>query len=228
MSTILVVEDDRDTSQIVKLYLGHDGHNVLSAYDGVEGLRLATESNPDLIVLDIMLPGMRGTEICKAVRQQSDVPIIMLTARVEEEDRLQGLDLGADDYVTKPFSPRELAARVKAVLRRSARDAAERGPVRIEYEKLVLDTREQSLYVDGNQIKITPTEFRIMALFMRNKGRVYSRDEIIDRVFGYDFDGYDRTVDVHISNLRSKIEDNPNKPKYITTVYGMGYRFGHG
>ena len=127
MSTILIVEDDRDTVEIVKLYLGHDGHKVLSAYDGLEGLRLAREDEPDLIVLDLMLPGMSGTDICRNLRQDSDVPIIMLTARVEEEDRLTGLDLGADDYVPKPFSPRELAARVRAVLRRTAKDESERG-----------------------------------------------------------------------------------------------------
>ena len=225
-TTVLVVEDDPNTVDIVRLYLRRDDHRVLSASDGKEGLRLARQNHPDLIVLDLMLPGMDGTEVCRVLREEgSDVPIIMLTARVEEEDRLTGLDIGADDYMTKPFSPRELAARVRAVLRRTARDQLEMGPHELLHGDIKLDMRNRTAYVREGQIHLTPIEFRLLVLFMRNPGRTFTRDQIIDRVFGYDFDGFDRTVDAHVSNLRGKVEADPVRPRYIRTVYGVGYRF---
>ena len=227
-STVLIVEDDPNTLEIVDLYLRRDGHKVLMTPDGLEGLRLAREAHPDLVVLDLMLPGMDGMEVCRILREESEVPIVMLTARVEEEDRLAGLDMGADDYLTKPFSPRELAARVRAVLRRTARDAMERGPAELAQDDIKVDLHHHAVYIKRAQVILTPTEFRLLVLLMREPGRIFTREQIIDRVFGYDFDGFDRTVDAHVSNLRRKLELDPDKPRYINTVYGVGYRFGNG
>lgn len=225
-STVLILEDDPHTVEVVQLYLRRDGHHVLSATDGIAGVSLAREAQPDLIILDLMLPGMDGLEICRILRQESDVPIVMLTARADEEDRLAGLDLGADDYVTKPFSPRELAARIRAVLRRSARDELEGGAARLDYESISMEMRQRTVHVDGTQIHLTPTEIRLLALLMREPGRTFSRDQIIDRVFGYDFEGFDRTVDSHVYSLRRKLEAAAGDKKYIHTIYGVGYRLG--
>ena len=227
-NTILIVEDNADTARLVRLYLGRDGHKVLAAADGLEGLRLARESRPDLVVLDLMLPGLDGIEVCRALRKESEVPIVILTARVEEEDHLAGLDIGADDYVTKPFSPRELAARVRAVLRRTASDALESGPSELAYGDITVALKSRSVAVRGNQVRLTPTELRLLTLLMREPTRIFTREQIIDRVFGYDFDGFDRAVDAHVSNLRRKLEADPEKPRYIHTVYGAGYRFSDG
>ena len=223
---ILVVEDDRKTSEIIRLYLERDGHQVLSAYDGVEGLELALEEDPDLVVLDLLLPGMGGNEVCRAIRQESDVPIIMLTALSTETDKLEGLDIGADDYVTKPFSPRELAARVRVVLRRTTEDSLDIGPQQLDYGPLKIDFPHHKVLVGDKDVHLTPTEFRILAVMVRESGRVFSRTQLVDRALGYDYDGMERTVDVHILNLRRKIEVDSNKPQYIKTVYGMGYKFG--
>lgn len=220
---ILIIEDDPDTARLVGLYLKRDGHRVLSASDGVDGLRQARVSRPDLIVLDLMLPGMGGMEICRELRDESAVPIVMLTARVEEADMLGGLESGADDYVTKPFSPRVLVARIKAVLRRTAREALERGPQQISHGDVTLDLRRRSVRMAGKVAQLTPTEFRLLSMFMREPGRTFTRDQIIDRVFGYDFDGYDRTVDAHVANLRRRLGANA---RHVHTVYGVGYRFG--
>jgi DNA-binding response OmpR family regulator len=224
-STILIVEDDPNTVEIVKLYLHRDGHRVLTAADGREGLRLARESVPDLVVLDLMLPILDGIEVCHILREESAVPIVMLTARVEEEDRLTGLNMGADDYITKPFSPKELAARVRAVLRRTAKDAVEIGPSEMVQGDIKADLRRRAVYVRNRQVPLTPTEFRLLVLLMREPGRTFTRDQIIDRVFGYDFDGFDRTVDAHVSNLRRKLEADLEKSGYIHTIYGVGYTF---
>ncbi len=220
---ILIIEDDPDTARLVGLYLTRDGHHVLAASDGVEGLRLAREARPDLVVLDLMLPGMSGMDICREMRDESAVPIVMLTARVDEADMLGGLESGADDYVTKPFSPRVLVARIKAVLRRTAREALECGPGEISHGDVVLDLRRRTARVAGEPAQLTPTEFRLLSMFMREPGRTFTRDQIIDRVFGYDFDGYDRTVDAHVANLRRRLGANARQ---VHTVYGVGYRFG--
>ena len=225
-STVLIVEDDPHAVELARLYLSHDGHNVLIAGDGITGLKLAREAHPDLLVLDLMLPGMDGLELCRIVREESAVPIIMLTARVEEEDRLAGLNLGADDYVTKPFSPRELAARVKAVRRRSSREALEQGPTELNYGPVRADLRRRLVTGDDQPLHLTPTEFRLLITLMRHPGRVFSREQIIDRAFGDDFRGFDRTVDAHISSLRRKLESAIKESRYIHTVYGFGYRFG--
>ena len=226
-STVLIVEDDANTANLVGLYLRRDGHRVAHAPDGVTGLRLAREARPDLVVLDLMLPRLDGMEITRALREESSVPIVMLTARVDETDRLQGLDLGADDYVTKPFSPRELAARVRAVLRRTKREAQANGPVKLANGEVELDLKSRQVTIAGASVSLTPTEFSLLEMFIREPGRVFTRDQIIDRVFGYDFDGFDRTVDAHVSNLRRKVHQaSPKGRKYVHTVYGVGYKFG--
>ena len=225
-SKILIVEDDPDSARLVGLYLQRDGHRVLTAEDGIEGLRMARQARPDLVVLDLMLPRLDGLEVCRTLRKESDMAIVMVTARVEEEDRLTGLDLGADDYVTKPFSPKELAARVRAVLRRTAREEAERGPEELAYGEINVDLRTRAVLSGSTELTLTPTEFRLLVMLIREPGRTFTRNQIIDRVFGYDFDGFDRTVDAHIANLRRKLKSNGDKAPYIHTIYGVGYRFG--
>ena len=224
-NTVLIIEDDPHTTELVRLYLSHDGHQVLSASTGPEGLARARESGPDLVVLDLMLPGIDGLEVCRELRAESDVPIVMLTARVEEEDMLAGMGFGADDYVTKPFRPRELAARVKAILRRTGRDSLESGG-ELAYGPLQVSLGKRTVTVGDVQVSLTPTEYRILVLLLREPGRIFSREQIIDRVFGQDFDGFDRTVDTHIYSLRRKLERPLNGTRYIHTIYGMGYRFG--
>jgi DNA-binding response OmpR family regulator len=225
-STVLIVEDDPTTIDFVRMYLRRDGHKVLTAADGEEGLRIARERKPDLVVLDLMLPKLDGVQVCRALREESDIPVIMLTARVDEEERLLGLNVGADDYVTKPFSPRELAARVRAVLRRTARVREDAGPEEISVGGLTVDVTRLVAHGDGTHARLTPTELRILRLLMGEPGRVFGREQIIGRVFGDEFEGFDRTVDTHVSNLRRKLEGDTASPKYIQTVYGAGYRFG--
>ena len=224
--SVLIVEDDPGIARVIRLYLEQAGHCVTSADDGAAGLKMAREAKPDLIVLDMMLPSLDGLEICRALRQESDVPIIMVTARVSEADRLAGLDLGADDYVLKPFSPRELAARVRAVLRRTARQSAPDGLSVIEYADMCIDLERRAVAVGHHKPSLTPTEFRLLAMLAVEPGRAFTRDQIINRVFGYDFEGFDRTVDVHVANLRRKVEPHVGRPRYIQTVHGVGYRFG--
>ena len=223
---IVIVEDDHKTADIVRMYLERDGFDVLIAYDGLDGLDLARDESPDLVILDLLMPGLNGIEVCRALRQESDVPIIMLTALSTEQDKLGGLDLGADDYVTKPFSPLELAARVRAVLRRSQDDFLNRGPWEAEWGDLKIDFHRHSVKVRGEDVHLTPTEFRILGTLARDPGRVYSRSQLVERALGYDFDGLERTVDVHVLNVRRKIEVDSNRPRYIRTVYGIGYKFG--
>ena len=218
---VLVVDDDVKTVELVKLYLNRDGYRVLTAYDGVEALRLARENHPDLIVLDLMLPGIDGLKICRTLRSESDVPIIMLTARTTEQDRLTGLDLGADDYVAKPFSPRELAARVRAVLRRLP---GEHGPTEVRHGELTVDFLKREAFLAGRPLKLTMVEFKLLGVLAMEPGRVFSREQLIEKALGYDFEGFDRTIDVHILNLRRKLEPDPKKPRYIKTVYGAGYK----
>jgi DNA-binding response OmpR family regulator len=188
---------------------------------------MTLEESPDIVLLDLNLPGMDGIEVCMNVRKESQVPIIMVTARVEEDDRLTGLDLGADDYVSKPFSPRELVARVNAVLRRTRRDTEKREETgkQIAAGDVEVDLDRRSATVLGDEIDLTPTEFRLLAYFIETRGRTVSRDQIIESVFGYDFSGYDRTVDTHVSNLRKKLETADPNTEYLKTMYGVGYRF---
>ena len=223
--TILVVDDDVKTVELVKLYLNRDGYKVITSGDGLEALNLARKSHPDLIVLDLMLPGCNGLEICRTLKNESDVPIIMLTARTTEDDKLRGLNLGADDYVTKPFSPRELAARVRAVIRRLPEETLQRGPVEIKRGTITLNFLNREASVSGKTLQLTPSEFKLLGVLAREPGRVFSRQQLIEMVFGYDFEGFDRTIDVHILNLRRKVEPDPDHPRYIKTIYGAGYKF---
>jgi len=218
---VLVVDDDVKTVELVKLYLNRDGYRVLTAYDGPEALHLAREGHPDLIVLDLMLPGIDGLEICRTIRDESDVPIIMLTARTTDQDKLTGLDLGADDYVTKPFSPRELAARVRTVLRRLP---GERGPAEIKRGELTVNFLRHEASLAGRPLNLTEVEFKLLGVLAKESGRVFSRGQLIEKALGYDFEGFDRTIDVHILNLRRKLEPDPSHPRYIKTVYGAGYK----
>jgi len=220
-----VVDDNERIVEVVQAYLEKDAYAVLTAYDGLQALELARHHQPDLIVLDLLLPGMDGLDVCRVLRAEgNEVPIIMLTAKTTEADKLIGLELGADDYVTKPFSPRELVARVRAVLRRVAEEAS-RGPSEIQRGDLVVDFVRHEVRVQGRSIGLTPTEFRLLEVLIKECGRAFSRLELLDRVFGYDFQGLERTVDVHVMNLRKKIEPDPSQPTYVQTVYGVGYKF---
>ncbi len=225
---VLVVDDDVKTVEVVSLYLKHDGYRVLAAYDGIEALRLARESKPDLIVLDIMLPGQDGMEICRALRTESDIPIIMLTARTEEEDKLKGLDLGADDYIVKPFSTRELAARIRTVLRRLPDDGYLRGPEEIVQGKLIVNFVSHQASLAGTNLHLTPAEFKLLGAMIKEPERVFSRGQLVEKAFGYDYEGFDRSIDFHILNLRRKLEPDTAHPTYIKSVYGSGYMFSVG
>ena len=221
---ILVVEDDAKTAATVRLYLEDAGYAVTGVADGESGLQAARSGDFDLVVLDIMLPRLDGTDVCRKLRVDSDVPVIMLTAKTTEDQRIRGLDLGADDYVAKPFSPRELVARVRAVLRRGVPDDDAPAAPLVRGE-LVIDAQGRRVLKNGEEITLTPTEFDLLQMLARRPGRVFSRDEIIDKALGRDFLGMDRTVDAHIMNLRKKIEHDRRRPRYVQTVFGAGYRF---
>ena len=222
--TILVVDDDKKTVDLIRLYLEKDGYRVLTAYDGRQAMDLARRREPGLIILDLMLPRVDGLDVCRILRSESKVPIIMLTAKTTEEDKLVGLDLGADDYVTKPFSPRELVARVRAVLRRVHTEEDD-GPGELVFGDMVVDFVRHEARVNGESIHLTPKEFRLLETMAKQPGRVFSRLELLEHAFGFDYGGFERTVDVHVMNLRKKIEPDPAEPTYIQTVYGLGYKF---
>lgn len=221
---ILVVDDDPKTAASIRLYLEREGYETVVAHGGRRALELARAESPDLLVLDLMLPEVDGYEICRALRAESPVPIVMLTARTTEEDKLRGLDLGADDYIAKPFSPRELVARVRAVLRRaSSSSATADAGATLSCGDLRVDTRAHTVTSDGCPIHLTPAEFKLLEVFVRAPGRAFTRRELADRALGWDFDGFDRTVDAHVKNLRKKLGDGTPR---IETVYGVGYRLG--
>jgi DNA-binding response OmpR family regulator len=221
--TILVVDDDRKTVDLVRLYLERAGYRVRVGYDGRQALELAREQRPDLVVLDLMLPHVDGLDVCHALRQESgQVPIIMLSARSTEADKLGGLETGADDYMTKPFSPAELVARVKAVLRRA--DAGVGEPAQAVFGALVIDNVRHEARLAGTNVRLTPREFRLLQAMARAPDRALSREDLVERAFGFDYDGLERTVDVHVANLRKKIEPNPTRPIYVLTVPGVGYK----
>jgi len=221
--SILVVDDDRKLVELVKLYLERDGYRVLKAYDGQEALELARSKRPNLIILDLMLPKVDGLDVCEILRRESKVPIIMLTAKTTEQDRITGLDLGADDYITKPFSLRELVARVRAVLRRAEGGLAP--PHRLERGDLVIDLEARQVELAGRPVELTPTEFELLATLARHPGRVFDRLQLLEALDHYPSPNIARTIDTHIKNLRKKIEPDPGNPKYIQTVHGVGYRF---
>ncbi|MEW6180622.1 MAG: response regulator transcription factor [Chloroflexota bacterium] len=220
---LLIVDDKLELRQLLRSYLVEEGFEVYTASNGQEALFAARDHKPDLIILDLMMPEMSGFEFLRAFRRESDTPVIVLTARLEENDKVVGLELGADDYVTKPFSMRELTARVRAVLRRM--DKAVAAPERLRRGQIELDRTSRLVWVNGKEVELTPSEFEILAAFMETPGKVFSRLELLERIQGDAYEGYERTIDVHIRNLRLKIEPDPAEPKYIETVYGAGYRF---
>jgi DNA-binding response OmpR family regulator len=224
-STILIIEDDANTAALITLYCEREGFRTFTAADGISGLDKADKEQPDLIILDLMLPEMDGWEVCRRIRQVSDIPVIMLTARGDEIDRVSGLSLGADDYVVKPFSPRELVERVKAVLRRIQRPLQEESQI-LSHAFLRLDLKKRRVSVKGMSVDLTPHEYRLLETLMTSPGRIYTRDELLDRLYPMgEAMVIDRVVDVHIGKLRQKIEPNPPEPQYILTVRGVGYRF---
>jgi DNA-binding response OmpR family regulator len=226
--TVLVIEDDRNTAALVALYMKREGFRVLTAGDGERGLSLAERRRPDLVILDLMLPETDGWDVCRRLRQTSEVPIIMLTARGEEIDRVSGLTLGADDYMVKPFSPRELVARVKAVLRRAPRPDPGRKAV-LTHADILLDLEKRQLSVGGQPVAITPHEYALLETLMSAPGRSFTRNELLDRLYPKgEAVVIDRVVDVHIGKLRQKIEADPSAPRHILTVRGVGYRFAEG
>jgi DNA-binding response OmpR family regulator len=219
---ILVVDDDRKTVDLVRLYLERAGFSVRAGYDGRQALQLAREERPDLVILDLMLPHVDGLDVCHVLRQEiGAVPVIMLSARSTEADKLGGLETGADDYVTKPFSPAELVARVRAVLRRTEPSIVQ---AEARFGALVVDNVRHEARVAGANVRLTPREFRLLQALARDADRPLSRDDLVERAFGYEYEGLERTVDAHVANLRKKIEPNPSRPIYVLTVPGVGYK----
>jgi len=222
---ILIVEDDRNIASLVEQYLQKDGFETVSAANGDNGLALARREDPALVILDINLPGMDGWEVCRALRRDSDVPILMLTARAEEMDRVVGLSIGADDYVVKPFSPRELVERVKAILRRTTARAESPATAILESGPIRLDPERHAVSVDGADVALTPSEFKLLQTMMQAPGKVFSRDELLDRLYDNGGVVVDRVIDVHMGKLRQKLEPDPSTPQFLLTVHGVGYRF---
>ena len=221
--TIMVIDDEKRLVSLVESYLIQEGYRVISANDGKEALPIASREKPDLIILDIMMPEMDGYEFMRTHRSEMDTPIILLTARVDDDERVIGLELGADDYVTKPFRPRELVARVRAVLRRAGKTEPQGKVLQVTDVTLDRDTREVT--IADRSVDLTPSEFDLLTALMASPGRVFSRLDLLDIIQGVRYEGYERTIDTHIKNLRSKIEADSRSPRYIETVYGVGYRF---
>ena len=225
MKTILVVDDEAKIVQLARDYLEHAGFTVRTASDGPTALASVRADKPDLVILDLGLPEMDGLDVTRTLRQESSVPIIMLTARAEETDKLVGLELGADDYVTKPFSPKELVARVRAVLRRLDASRANAGAEMIRAADIALDVPRMRVTIAERAVELTPTEFQLLATLAREPGRIFTRAQLLDAVRGVAFESYERAIDAHIKNIRRKIEPNPREPRYILMVYGVGYKF---
>jgi DNA-binding response OmpR family regulator len=225
-ATVLVVDDERKIRDLVRSYLEHAGYAVLVAESGERALEVVDRAHPDLLVLDLMLPDLSGEEVARTLRARSDVPIIMLTAKVGEEDRVNGFHLGADDYLAKPFSPRELLARVEAVLRRSAGTPIPGEASSFDGGTLVVDRGTRSVVLNGVDVELTRSEFDLLFALTSHPGRVFSRYELVSKVQGYDFEGYERTIDAHVKNLRRKLSEDPKHPRYVVTVIGVGYKFG--
>jgi two-component system response regulator RegX3 len=221
---ILVVEDEKAILEAVTAYLEREGYWVTPVADGAAALEQSSRKAFDLIVLDLNLPKVSGEDVCRRIRDTSDVPIIMLTAKGSEEERIRGLEIGADDYLVKPFSPRELIARVRALMRRAH---AESDPQRdrLDFGDLVIDLRAHRVYLEGNEVELTASEYKLLVTLARYPGRVYPRMELVEKVLGYDFEGYERAIDSHVKNLRAKLDDDPREPRFIHTVTGVGYRF---
>lgn len=220
---ILVVDDERNIVELLKFNLEKEGYDVLAAFDGIDAVKLAREEKPDLIILDIMLPGQGGLEVCRQLRKEMKTPIIMATAKGEEIDKILGLELGADDYVTKPFSPRELLARVKAILRRTSVRPEDQNEILIKDVNINLVKHE--VKVRGELVDLKPKEFELLKLLITNTGKVFTRDFLLEQLWGYDYLGDTRTVDVHVRRIRQKIEEDPASPRFLKTVHGIGYKF---
>ena len=220
---ILVVDDEEKIVNVLKAYLEKEGSNVYISNNGEEALDIFNREDIDFIVLDLMMPKLSGEEVCKKIRIKSTVPILMLTAKVEEGDRLTGFDIGADDYVTKPFSPKEIIARIKAIMRRGTKNSIKFNTLEFNKGDLIIEIDRRIVKKNSENIKLTPTEYDILILLGQNPQKVYTREELVTKILGFDYDGYDRTIDVHIKNIRQKIDDN--RYKYIVTVYGVGYKF---
>ncbi|ERJ11256.1 response regulator transcription factor [Haloplasma contractile] len=225
MKKILIIEDEKNVIEVVEAYLTKEGYTVYKSTNGKEGLSIFNQKAPDLLVLDLMLPDISGEEICKEVRKKSNVPIIMLTAKSAVEDRIKGLSIGADDYLVKPFSPKELVMRVRTVLRRLSNTEPLSDVISFRNDDLKIDVIQHKVFKKGNEVNLTPVEYKLLSLLIKNVNRVYTREDLIEKVLGADFEGYDRTIDSHIKNLRKKIEDNPKQPIYIKTVIRVGYKF---
>ena len=223
MKTVLVVDDEPRIVELARDYLEHAGFAVITAVDGPSALTAARVRRPDVLVLDLGLPGMDGLDVARAIRRDSTMPIIMLTARDDELDRVLGLEIGADDYVTKPFSPRELVARIRAILRRVDRQAEPSD--RIEVGGVAIDIARMRVDVNGRTVELTPTEFQLLVALARQPGRIFTRSQLLDAIHGVAFESYERAVDAHVKNLRRKLEDDPGQPRYVLTVYGVGYKF---
>jgi len=224
MATILIIEDEPDLVRVLRSYLERANYQVIEALRGDTGLQLFERERPDLVLLDLNLPGMDGLDVARQIRRKGETPVIMLTARVEEADRLIGLELGADDYVTKPFSPREVVARVRTVLRRAGHASQPVGKPIVRVADLEVDLEAHSVRRAGAYLDLTPTEFDLLAVMAAQPGRVFSRNQLLEQVQGTTFEGYERTIDAHIKNLRQKLEPDPKKPQYIQTVFGVGYK----
>lgn len=221
--SVLLVDDDPKIAKLLRSYFEKEDFSVLTALDGTTALQLYRDKKPDILVLDLMLPGVSGLNVCRQIRKESETPILMLTARDEETDRLIGLELGADDYVSKPFSPREVVARAKAILRRSRKTPEKTEPFKIG--KFIVDTAGYTVSDEGSPVDLTPTEYRIFELLATHPGQVFTRFQLVEQIQGVAFEGYERTIDAHVKNLRRKIDDNPKDPRIIQTVYGVGYKF---
>ncbi|PWK11235.1 response regulator transcription factor [Tumebacillus permanentifrigoris] len=230
MKTILIVDDEAKIRDVVASYLQKENYRTLEAATGREALEHLNTSNPqiDLCILDLMLPDISGEEVCRQIRRTSALPILMLTAKVTEDDRIAGLSLGADDYLSKPFSPRELVARVKAILRRSSEHQLLADRVEFDGGALLIDTVKHEVYRDQHALTLTPNEYKLLLVLARHPLRTFTRDELVEKVLGFDFEGDPRTIDQHMKNLRQKLESDPKSPRYLVTVYGIGYKFAGG
>ncbi|PLR92569.1 response regulator transcription factor [Bacillus sp. T33-2] len=225
---ILLVDDERMIIEVLEAYLQKEGYQVFCADNGLDALRKADSVKPDFIVLDLMLPDISGEEVCRLLRKESDVPIMMLTAKSGEDERINGIVIGADDYVTKPFSPKEVVVRTQAILRRTRMGEQADGQLSFNSKELVIDLLKKEILLNGHGISVTPIEYRLLSNMAKYPGRVYSRMDLLDKIQedGFSYEGYERSIDTHIKNLRKKIETDARDPKYILTVFGMGYKFG--
>jgi len=223
-SSVLIVDDDAKLVELLKTYFYKENFIVYTAYNGSDALKIVQQQKPNIMILDLMLPGLDGREVCRRIRKDNDIPIIMLTAKDDESDRLTGLEIGADDYVTKPFSIKEVIARSKAILRRLHGDVVERKSL-LHFHNITINLQQHQVTRDAKILDLTPIEFKLLEVMVRNPKRVYNRLQLMENSHGFAFEGYERTIDAHIRNLRRKLESDPRNPQYILTVYGVGYKF---